>query len=366
MSGFRCASAAVAVTLALAAGVRAGEGVEIEFRFEDGAESSYDVSLDLDVTSTAELSGQKLSTSAKTVMKLVMETATRAAENAPPEVALTFSGLEVDQTIEDLSGKIRVEIRGSDVKVEKGSRYVINTEKDLGKELAGTLLAEFAFVGQEGTLVMDPSGRVAEVRGPKGFTEFLAAASGPGLFVLESPEAAVEVGETWQGAPSEIRTLKGLDLSANPLAVQTSFTLEGVEEEGESRIARITVKSPLEESDISANVLDPAGEKTHVVIRKLTRSATGVVLFDLDRGLVAESDLDVTITVEMEIEREGEKARHEVTGTAKIATKLRPVVEEDEAEEAGDEAAEGGEAKGEKADEKVPTEESRQSPFSPD
>ena len=193
MRGFRSAPAAVAVTLALAGGVRAGESVRIGFRFEDGARSSYDVSLDLDVTNTvelAELKGQKQSSSAKTVMKLVMKTATRAAEDAPPEVAVTFTALEVDQTIEGPSGEIKVEIRGSDVKVEKDSRYVINTREDLNKELAAALLAEFAFVGRKGTLVMGPSGRVAEVKGPKGFTDFLAASSGPGIFGLEAPGGA--------------------------------------------------------------------------------------------------------------------------------------------------------------------------------
>lgn len=333
-------TALAVVTLFAVAAARAGESVEIALSFEDGAKLSYDVSLELDITTTAGLREQRVSNEAKTAMKLVMDTTTRAAEGSPPEFAVTFRDLEVDQTITGPAGEIKVEIQGSEVKVEMDSITVIDTRNNKGKELAGALLAEFSFLGEEGTLVVDSRGRVAEVKGSGKFSEFLAASAGPGLFVFEAPGAAVGVGETWRAEPTEIKRLKGLDLSANPLPVETSFTLESVAEKDGRRIAKIAVKSPLRETDVSANASNEAGVERHVVVRTIVRTTTGTVLFDLDGGVVAESDLDVTIVVEMEIEHEGEKVRHRMEGTAKIATKLRPVVEEAEPKEAEPDEAE--------------------------
>jgi hypothetical protein len=346
-------AALAAVTLFAVSTARAGESVTIAFGFEDGAKSSYDVSLDLDIANTAGLEEQMVSNEAKTTMKLVMDTTTTAAEDSSPELAVTFRDLVVDQTITGPAGETKVEIRGGDVKVERDSRTVIDTKNGKGKELAGALLAEFSFLGEEATLVLDPKGRVAEVKGSGKLVEFLATSSGPGLFVFEAPGTAVEVGETWRAEPSEINRLKGLDLSANPLPVETSFTLESVDEKDGRSIAKIAVKSPLAEADISTNASNEVGVERHVVVRSIDRTATGTVLFDLDGGVVAESDIDVTIMVEMEIEHEGEKVRHEMEGTAKIRTKLRPVVEEAEPKEAeaNEERAEGGAADAEGADE---------------
>jgi hypothetical protein len=347
----RCVAALAAAIVLAAFGAHAGESVDISFSFADGAKSSYDVSLDLEVTTTAGTEKQKVSSSSKTSMKLLMDTVARASEGEPPQLAVTFSGLELDQTITGPAGEIRVEIRGGNVKVEKDSRTVIDTANDLGKDLAGALMAEFGFLGEEGTLVMDPSGRVAEVAGPSEFADFLAVSSGPGLFVLRAPDGPVEVAETWQPEPTEVKRLKGIDLSANPLPVKTSFTLEGVEkadgagDEG-ARLARIAVRSSIdEETDISARASTEAVEERHVAIRRIAREASGVVMFDLKRGAVAESELDVELTVEMEIASEGsgedkdkdkkdEKVLHGLTGKAKIRTKLRPAVEKPEEAEA--------------------------------
>ena len=88
-----------------------------------------------------------------------------------------------------------------------------------------------------------------------------------------------------------------------------------------------------------------AGAERYVTITSLERTATGTVLFDLEKGVVVESDLDVTIAVRMEIKEEGEDVRYDMTGTAKIATKLVPVpAAEEEAE------AEPAEPEGEKAE----------------
>ena len=316
------------IMLVLSVTARAGESVEIKFGFEDGAKSRYDVSLDLDVTNTAEIEGQKVSNSTKTAMKLVLDLRVKeTTANAPPELAAKFSGLEVNQTLTGPSGEIKVEIRDRDVKVEKDSRYVVNTEEDLGKDLASGLLAEFGFIGEEGTLVMDRRGHVLEVKGPRKFTAFLAASSGPGLFVLEAPEGAVAAGATWESGGAEIGRLKGLDFSANPLAVKTVFALEGVEEEDGRKIAKITVISTLEETGISARASTEAVKDRYVNIEELTRTAEGTVLFDLDRGVVVESDLDVTFSVKMKIKHEDEEVGHEMTGTARVRSELRATQE---------------------------------------
>ena len=246
---FGGAGAVVAMlALAVAGGAAlAQESAQIQIRFEEGAESRYEVSLELDVTSVAGLKEQKVSTGSKTSMKLAMDTVAHAPAGEPPSLAVTFSGLELDQTIDGPAGEIKVEIRGENVKVEKRSRTLIDTSREEDAGRGSAILAEFAFVGVEGTLVMERSGRVAEVKGPRKFTDFLAASSGPGLFVLEAPEGKVAVGESWPAEPAEIRKLKGLDLSANPIIVRTSFTLEGFEEKDGRKLARIAVKAPLKE-----------------------------------------------------------------------------------------------------------------------
>ncbi|MHC5053440.1 MAG: hypothetical protein ACYTKD_01845 [Planctomycetota bacterium] len=346
----RASAAATAATaaLALASAVWAAESHEIAFKFTEGEKSSYGIDIQLDITTTAERGGQKQESSARTKkLALVMDVVERAAKEgvrASPELAVTFRDLAVEQEISGAAGEITLEISGEDVVARRGGAVIVDTKEGKGKELAKALLAEFAFIGKEGTLTLRESGRVTKVDGPEAFRSFLAPDSGAGLWILETKPGAIAVGETWESEERRIRRFRGLDLSTNPLAVKVSYTLDGFSERDGRKVAKIKVKSDLlREKSLSATVTGEALRGARVDIRRLERKAEGTVLFDIDEGRLIESDVEVTLAVEVEMTVKNELTKRDetmktaVTGSGRAVMKLQPA-----APEAKEEKPEGG------------------------
>jgi len=339
----RRASAAVIAALVAASAVRAAESHEIAFKFTEGEKSSYGIDIELDITTTAERGGQKQESSARTkTLALVMDVVERAAKEgvrAAPELAVTFRDLVVEQELSGAAGEITLEISGEDVVAKRGGGTIVDTKKGTGKALAKALLAEFAFVGKEGTLTLLESGRVTKVDGPEAFKSFLAPDSGAGLWVLETKPGAVAVGETWESEERKIRRFRGLDLSTNPLTVKVSYTLDGFSERDGRKVAKIKVKSDfLREKSLSATVTGESLKDARVDIRRLERTAEGTVLFDIDEGRLIESDIKVTLAVEAEMTVKNERTKRDetvktkVTGTGHAVMKLQPAAPEVEEE----------------------------------
>ncbi|MHC4250351.1 MAG: hypothetical protein ACYS9X_14580 [Planctomycetota bacterium] len=331
----RRASAAVIAALALASAVGAAESHVLAFKFTDGEKLTYGIDIELDITTTAERGSQKQESSARTKkLALVMDVVERAAKEgvrAAPELAVTFRDLVVEQELSGAAGEITLEISGSDVVARRGGAVMVDTKKGKGKELAKALLAEFAFIGKEGTLTLRESGRVTKVDGPEAFRSFLAPDSGAGLWVLETKLGAVAVGETWESEERRIRRFHGLDLSTNPLAVKVSYTLEEFSERDGRKVAKIKVRSDLlREKSLSATVTGEALKDARVDIRRLERKAEGTVLFDIDEGRLIESDMKVTLAVEAEmtvkneLTKRDETVKTKVTGAGHSVMKLQP------------------------------------------
>jgi len=331
----RRAMVAAVAALAMASAGRAVESSEIAFKFEEGRRSSYAIDIEIDLATTAERGGQKQESSARTKkLALAMDVTERAATEgvrASPELAVTFRDLVVEQELSGVSGEITLDIRGEKVVAERDGIVIVDTEKGKGKELAGALLEQFAFIGKEGTLTLRASGRVTEVDGPDAFRSFLSPESGAGLFVLETKPGAIGVGETWKSEERRIRSFRGLDLSTNPLAFTVSYTLEEIAERDGRKVAKIKVASELaRKRGLTARATGEVLEAARVEIRKLERTAEGTVLFDIDEGRVVESDVAVTLAVEVEMTvknertKEDETVKTSVTGSGRAAMKLQP------------------------------------------
>jgi len=348
----RRAMIAAVAALAMASAGRAVESSEIAFKFEEGRRSSYAIDIEIDLATTAERDGQKQESAARTKkLALAMDVTERAATEgvrASPELAVTFRDLVVEQELSGVSGKITLDIRGEKVVAERDGVVIVDTEKGKGKELAGALLEQFAFIGKEGTLTLRESGRVTEVKGPDAFRSFLSPESGAGLFVLETKPGAIGVGETWKSEERRIRSFRGLDLSTNPLAFTVSYTLEELAEQDGRKVAKIKVASELaRKRGLTARITGEALDgEARVEIRKLERTAEGSVLFDIDEGRLVESDIKVTLAVEVEMTVKNERTKKDetvktsVTGSGRATMRLRPAppeaeTVEDEAQPAG-------------------------------
>jgi len=334
-SSARRAHVAAAAALVVASAAMAAESQEIAFKFRDGRKSSYAIDIELDVTTVAEQGGQKQESSARTKkLALVMTVVERAAAEgvrAAPELAVTFGDLVVDQQLSGASGNVTLSIRGNQVVAKRNGTVIVDTKRNKGKDFATALLAEFAFVDEEGTLTMLESGRVTKVDGPDAFTSFLSAESGTGLLVLETGQGPVAVGETWESAERTVKSFRGLDLSTNPLSLKTSYTLEEVAERDGRKVAKIKVGSSLaRKRALSGTVTGEALKDTRVEIRKLERTAEGTVLFDIDEGRLVESDIEVSLAVEVEMTLKNERPKKDeivktsVAGTGRAVMKLLP------------------------------------------
>jgi len=319
-----------AIVLAIALFARAEEKYSLRFQYRDGEKSVYDMTVKLDVTTSAAQLSQRQESSSSTQLRLSMDVVDRVQEGKKPSLGVTFRDLSVEQKLAGPAGDVSVTISGRDVVVKRGEGTIVDTKKGEGLQLASGLLREFGFLDTEGTVVLEPEGRIGAVTGSKEFEQFLAAETGSSLFVLETPPGPVGVGETWAAPERSVSRLRGLDLSANPVPVKTRFTLEGLEERPGGRLARIAVRSETAQKDLSATASSDALGSQPVTITSFERTATGVVLFDIARGELVESELDVKLSVKMEMSFDSpqspggkEKVETSLAGTARVTTKLR-------------------------------------------
>lgn len=343
---------------------RAEEAYELRYRFTEGATSTYALHVELDVSTSAKRGAEEQESSADTKLDLLMQVVEhepKESTRAKPTLAVTFRDLVVSQKLKGPEGDIAVTIRGEKVKVERGFSVVIDTEKGEGKDLAKGLLKEFAFLGKEGTLTVEPDGRVSAVDGPSEFRSFVApgsgaaggsgsggeALTGAGLWVLQTAGEPVRIGESWQSSGRKIERLRGLDLSENPLVVKLGYALKEVAEEGGRKIARVAVKSANLARDLSGKVSNESLTAAPVTIRTFERTVKGTVRFDVESGRLVESDLSVklNVTVEMKVgdgETDGEEiVKTTISGTARVQLKLQAPEETEEkaAERAAPKAA---------------------------
>jgi hypothetical protein len=252
-----------------------------------------------------------------------MDTVEQTPESKPVDLKVTFRDLALTQDIKGPAGSIKLEVSGKKVKVTRDRTTVVDTEKKVGADLAPGLLKEFAFVGVEGTLTLDERGNVTSVAGPDDFKRFVAADAGPGLFVLETPTASLNVGESWKSTERSITSLRGIDLSGDPIEFQTTFTLKSVDTEGDARIALIAVKSELEMTDgISGKAKGGALGGKSILIPELKRKVTGTVRFDLEKGVAVATELSVELSVRIEVGSGEDKVSSTLDGDAKISLKL--------------------------------------------
>ena len=193
----RPAALATALVCILAAASSATEKAEIAFKFENERKSAFDLSFDLDVTAGALKSGRREESKTTTNMSMTMNVTESVTEDGGAKLAVTFEGLKLTQKITSPAGELNVEVDGNDVVVKRGSASLIDTKKNVGKDLAAGLLAQFAFVGKEGTLSVGKGGELAGVEGPDEFTRFMTADLKSGLFVLRAPAEAIGEGESW-------------------------------------------------------------------------------------------------------------------------------------------------------------------------
>jgi len=322
---------AVAAAGLMAEAARAGERYGLAYRHRPGERSTYDVFVDLKTqTSIARLPGgqtgeaEKDASSAATVIRLVMDAVPdKVGAGQRQTIALTFSGAAVTQTLDGPAGEYTVEIRGEDVVVKKGDKVAIDTQKGKGVASAAAILRELAFLGKNGSLAVNDSGRVLEVSGPDEFKAFLNRDTGAGLFPLETPAEPIAVGESWKSSERVVQKLRSLDFSARPLDMTLTYSLLGVEEHRGRKCARISVKSELRREDQSATAATETVSGQSVTIKTLVRKAGGHVLFDLDRGEVVESSLSVKLDMDMEIKIDDKPVRAGMSGTAEVAMTLR-------------------------------------------
>jgi len=331
------ASAMVLAALAtVGAGARAGEAHRLRHSFTEGARSTYALHVESDLSTKAEQGERKQESSRKTTLNLVMgvvEHEPKAGARAKPTLGVTFRDLKVDQKLTGPAGDIDVAIESGEVTVKRGGMVVIDTKEGKGKDLAKRLLKEFAFLGKEGTLTIDSSGRVSGVAGPEQFKSFLAADTRAGVWVLETGAESVRAGESWESAERKIERFRGLDLSKNPLTVRLRYTLKEVAEKGGRKIATIAVKSASATDvtkGISASVSNQSLSRVPVDIARFERTVEGTVEFDVDAGRVVKSDLDIKLNVEVEMKvwnenkKEDEVVKTKISGTATTSAELRP------------------------------------------
>ncbi len=323
--------------LALAAAMlaEAGERHTIAYAYRKGVKSAYDVGLHVEVSTGIKQGGQSDEGSSETNIRLVMSYVPGepgSGERQP--LAVTFSDLEVDQDVKSPDGDFTVEIRGEDLKLTRGGTDVIDTKKRLRKELADTILREFAFVDQEGTVTVGRDGRVVEVTGPNEFRAFLSAQTGAGLFPLECPTGQYAPGESWTSKTRRVSKFRSLDISDNPISVTLTFRLESVEEVEGRRRARIEISSKIKEENLKAVARSGSGRGRDVEIESFRRETEGHVVFDLDRGEVIESELRTTLEVTMNLTVKNSPVKMTWKGSSTATTKLRPPEPEEPAPEA--------------------------------
>ncbi len=369
------AALAAAASLVLSLGARAEpeERYDLRYRFEDGARSAYDLNVELEIATTAAQGGLELESSTKTTVGLVMdvvEHATKEGGEVRNTLGVTFRDLTLTQELSGPGGDHTVTVGDGEVVVKRYGTVLIDTKEGKGKDLAKGVLKEFAFLGEEGTLAIDANGRVGEVEGPPAFKSFIAADTGAGLWVLETKGERVRVGETWRSKERTIRGFRGLDLSANPLTVKLSYTLEEVTEREGRQVAKIAVKSGMRRADLSGMVSKEALRNARVTLPKLKRTIEGTILFDIERGRVIESDVKVTLEVDIEMKVKDKKTRGRpkpgeeeesdtmtmrVSASASVRTSLRPPEEVEDVEEVEEKAEEkpGEEALPEDAEKKA-------------
>jgi hypothetical protein len=312
---------ATALVCSLAAASRAADKTEIAFKFENERKAAYDLSIDLDVTTGALKAGRREESKTTTNMTMTMNVTENVPEDGAAKLAVTFEDLKLTQKISAPAGEINVEVSGADVVVKRGGSPVIDTKKNVGKDLAAGLLAQFAFVGKEGTLTVGKAGALASVEGPDEFTRFMDADLKAGLFVLRAPAEAIGLGESWSVERS-IAKLRGLDLGTSPIVVKTTFKLEGVEDADGKKIAKVTVKSELKDNeDLSAKGVGGAFDGQTILIETVERDATGTVEFDVNDGFVVSSTLDVDMSLKLTVTVDKEEITTTLAGTAKVASK---------------------------------------------
>lgn len=307
----------------LATAAFAAENTELSFQYRDGEKSVYDLTISLDVTTSAMRQGRKEMSQTNTTMSLAMDVVDHMAEGEAATLGVTFHDLKLDQKITAPAGSIEVGVDGADVTVKRGGSPVIDTKNKVGADLAVALLGQFAFLDKEGTITPDADGGIGSISGPDEFKRFMTADLKSGLFLLSMPTAPVAETETWE-TQRTISSLRGLDFSASPIAVKTAFTLKSVTEKEGKKIATIAVESNVVETEnLSAKGTGGAFDGQTILIPEVKRTATGIVLFDVTRGTVVESNLSVDLNVKIKVAVEGEDVETAFSGTGTVKSKLR-------------------------------------------
>jgi len=319
----RPAAVATAIICVLGATTRAADKTELAFTFENERKSAYDLSVNLEVTAGALKDGRREESKTTTDMTMTMNVTENVPEEGATNLAVTFDELKLTQKIAAPAGEINVEVAGTDVVVKRGGTALIDTKKNVGKDLAGGLLAQFAFVGKEGTLTVGKAGALSGVDGPDEFTRFMDADLKSGLFVLRTPVEAIGVGESWN-VERQISKLRGLDLGNSPITTKTTFKLEGVEVVNDKKIATVSVKSELADNlDLTAKGVGGAFDGQTVQIEEVERGATGTIEFNVDDGFVVSSTLDVNLKVKVTVTVDKQEVTTTLSGTAKMEAKRK-------------------------------------------
>jgi hypothetical protein len=315
----RRSTLAIGAVLACAALAAAEEKTKVAFTHVDGRTSAYDLTVGLDTTTGATSDARHEEAKTTTTLSMTMTLVERAAAT----LGVTFADLKLTQKISAPAGEIEVEVAGSDVTVKRGGASVVDTKNKVGVEYSAALLAQFAYLGKEGSLTLDDRGGVAKVEGPDEFIRFFSADLSSGLFVLQAPPQPVGTGESWN-VEHTVDKLRGLDLSTSPINVVTTFTLTEVKTVGGAKIATIAVASKLVDSnDLSAKAEGGAFNGKTVLIPEMTRSATGSIAFDLDAGRIVESTVTVDLSVKVKVTVEKEDVTSTLAGKATVSAKLK-------------------------------------------
>jgi hypothetical protein len=302
------------------------DGVPLRLEFKAGEHE--DMRFDLDMKVTLELASDAIHLKQGMDGRILFtfRTTCKKVLDGGYVVDAMFRDLEMDQQVEVGDQKIKVKIRGKDVKMEgPDGEVIVDTEKEVHPEMAEPILKELGGFGETVEIEMDARGLLKDPKKGKPLPKIVqGVASSGNLYPFVLPDKPVGAGDEWIHE-NELSALGEMKLAGKPIKVPVKYRLERFEGAGATRVAILSTRVDAEFKDIEcAGKMDGVGGEVSLKISKLTYKGTGETRFLPAAGRVEKSFLDLALKADMTAESEALGGPMEMKVGLAFKTKMAP------------------------------------------
>jgi hypothetical protein len=340
------AAAVALVLLGLAQGAPAQNAAgqpaarSIQFKYPAGKPLTYAMTIQAKTTMDMKVGGETVKTKTDFAIRCKLKL-TPKAQKSPGVTTCALSTSDVEQDVDTTNpaGNTVIKLRGAHTTVTLNGNVIVDTEKDIGTAQAKEFRKDLAPLYLTGELDLDSRGRVGDIRGEPAFVDFWKEANDAsvGFFGIVFPEGPVAEGGSWK-EEVVVRKMGEIVLEKEGMRSTVTFTRQpdttsppsrlplgkGKGEGPASRfIAMVKLSAPFDQKDL-VGYLSQAGQKTRLDIPTFRRKVLGTIRFDLQQGVLIDSDTKIDADAAMNASVQGQQLNMDTKIEVAVGLKLAP------------------------------------------